>query len=255
MLALLLALGCAPSPDATPDARWPRVGDTLAVEVIAGEAGATASAWPVEAAALARPVATGCVATENKSASLPGIAAIDVDVPSPRRIGGDGRGAADGPTPARDASWAVGDVHVVRDDGTRAHARSALRFGEAADVVAVLHDDEGGATLQWAERPDEHLEVMARDDDGRAYTCVGRAGLLDIPAGLMPSHGEFVTLRAVRDTLTVVPNEVMVRARAIIESTFDIHAEMLSDRAQPRFRPAPSVWEPRRVLRVRSSLG
>ncbi|MBM4369684.1 MAG: hypothetical protein FJ102_25970, partial [Deltaproteobacteria bacterium] len=149
----------------------------------------------------------------------------------------------------------VGDVRVVRDDGTRAHARSALRFGEAADVVAVLHGDDGGATLQWAERPDEHLEVLAQDDGGRGYTCVGRAGLLDIPVELMPALGEMVTLRAVRDTVTVVPNELMVRGRAIIESRFDIHAEMLSDRAAPRLRPAPSVWEPRRVLRVRSSLG
>ncbi len=255
MLALLLALGCAPSPDATPAARWPRVGDTVAVEVIAGESVVTAAAWPVDSQALAAPAAAECVATESMSSPLPGIAAIDVDVPSAQRIGPDGRAAAEGPTPARDASWAVGDVHVVRDDGTRAHARSALRFGEAADVVAVLHDDEGGATLQWAERPDEHLELLARDGEGRMYTCTGRAGLLDIPARLMPGPGELVTLRAVRDTLTVVPNEVMVRARAIIQSAFDIHAEMLSDRAAPRFRPAPSVWEPRRVLRVRSSLG
>lgn len=255
MLALLLALGCAPSPDATPDARWPRVGDSVTVEVIAGASGVTASAWPVDATHLGAPAPTGCVATGDNAESLPGLAAIDVDVPVPQRIGADGRAGAGGPAPERDASWAVGDVHVVRDDGTRAHARSALRFGEAADVVAVQHDDEGGASLRWAERPDEHVEVLAHDARGRAYTCTGRAGLVDIPAELMPGPGELVTLRAVRDTLTVVPNEVMVRARAIIESAFDIHAEMLSDRAAPRLRPAPSVWEPRRVIRVRSSLG
>ncbi len=255
MLALLLALGCAPSPDATPGARWPRVGDSVAVEVIAGESAPTVAAWPVDARALASAAETGCVATVASAAPLPGIAAIDVDVPAVQRIGADGRASAEGPATPRDASWAVGDIHVVRDDGTRVHARSALRFGEAADIVAVLHDDAGGATLQWAERPDEHLELLARDSEGQPYTCTGRAGLLDIPAELMPGAGELVTLRAVRDTLSVVPNEVMVRGRAIIESAFDIHAEMLSDRAAPRFRPAPSVWEPRRVIRVRSSLG
>ncbi|MBM4392771.1 MAG: hypothetical protein FJ090_16730 [Deltaproteobacteria bacterium] len=255
MLALLLALGCAPSPEATREARWPRVGDTVTVEVIAGESGISASAWPVEPAALALPSTAGCVATRSHAAPLPGMTAIDVAVPFAQRIGADGRSEAEGPSPRRDASWAVGDVRVVRDDGTRAHARSALRFGEAADVVAVLHDDDGSATLRWAERPEEHLEILARDDGGRAYTCVGRAGLLHIPADLMPGLGELITLRAVRDTITVVPNEVMVRGRAVIETRFDIHAEMLSDRAAPRPRPAPSVWEPRRVLRVRSSLG
>ncbi|MBM4367306.1 MAG: hypothetical protein FJ102_13930, partial [Deltaproteobacteria bacterium] len=110
MLALVLALGCAPSPEATREARWPRVGDTVTVEVIAGESIVTASAWPVDATGLSDPDKSGCVATCDKSARLPGIAAIDVGVPSIQRIESDGRAAAEGPSPRRDASWAVGDV-------------------------------------------------------------------------------------------------------------------------------------------------
>ncbi len=261
MVLLLAVAGCATPAAEVQVARWPRAGDALVVEVRAtvdadAEAqGVVAAGWGVDPVDVGSSPREGCASAREPVVQVPGIASVDVDVPVAMRLGGAAGLRAEGPIRPEDPAWDVGDVTVIRADGTRARARSAVRFGERPDVVSVSHDDDGGATIRWAERVGEHVEVLSVNADGERILCVGTGGVVELARWAMPADGATVTVRAVRETLSVVPNEVMLRARAVIETVLDLGAERLTDRQQAPVLAAPPVWEPRRVIRYRGAWG
>lgn len=261
MILLLAVTGCAVPAAPVQAERWPRVGDTVVVEVRATvdvedhAQGVAAAAWGVDAGEVGAAPTAGCRVVDEPAAEAPGIASVDVTAPVALRLGGRGELRAEGPIRPADPAWEVGDLTVVRDDGTRARARSAVRFGERADVVSVSYDEGGGATLRWAERVGEHVEVLTANSAGETVLCTGSAGSVALARWAMPADGATVVVRAVRETVTVVPNEFVLRARAVIESVFDLGAERLTDHQSPPFRAAPKAWEPRQVIRTRDAWG
>ncbi len=259
VLALLIA--CADPPPVAEGPRWPRAGDAAVIEVNAeedrhGHATAwSASAWTEPPEALTDSL-DGCRILRARPPAE-GLSAVDLTAPATVRLVPDGAGhfATTGPLVATDARWAVGDVALVRDDGSRVALPGAVRFGDAPNVLAVRDGLGGGLALRWDRTADETLEVRTVRRDGQMVECTGgEDGLLALPAWTFdPAHPE-VRVRAVRETLAVAPNEARVRVRAAVETVISLADPEVSERAILK-RPARPTWEPRRFFRVRTTSG
>ena len=258
-MILALYIACIPVPPAA--VRWPTPGDVAIVEVNAtvGAEG-HATAWSAEAWVVgpeAAPVAAGGCAP-RKEFGHGTLAAVDVTAPAPIRLSlrEDGRLHAIGPLSAYDARWQVGDVGMVRVDGSRVDAAGAIRFGDAPQLVSVRALADGGVVIRWAPVTGERFEVDVMNAAGTRLRCAGGPhGTLDLPWSSLDPARPTVTLRAVRETVTQVQNEAVIRVRAAVERTLSLDKPVLSER--PRARPAPKqgTWGPRRVLRVRPNRG
>jgi hypothetical protein len=261
MLFTLLALGCgAPEAPPPPPARWPRPGLELVLEVSArvdDEGGATAwaaGAWR-EGAQLADG-STDCPAPPER-ADVPGLAAVDVSVPVATRLYPSERGGleAAGPLHVRDARWEVGDVRLVGDDGTGAILLGALRLGDAATVDDLTVGSGGEVRLRFAEQEGARVEVEVQDERGRTYRCEGNDGLVVLPAYIVAMANGRVVVRSVRESITVSPNEALVRVRAVVERALSLGDPLaIEKRAMPSTGGNP--WcSPRRVLGLGPDLG
>lgn len=260
-MVLALYIACAAEPAAPTPVRWPVPGEVAVVEVSAAlDGNGHATAWSAEAWSTSAEVVAaeggGCAPLE---AHMHGsLAAVDVSAPASARLTPEGAGPlrSAGPLSARDARWQVGNVSVLRDDGTRVDFEGALRFGDAPQVLAVRTSPDGAVTLRVGTQPGERVEIDAVNPAGVRVRCIGADdGTVALPWSAVDPSRPVVTVRAVRDTLSHVRNVAVVRVRSAIEATLSLDEPLFTEHSAPRPPAKPATWEPRKVLRYRASWG
>ncbi len=258
---LTLFISCGPAPAPATTGRWPLPGDVAVVEVSAAVgADGHATAWSAAAWSVgpeAAPVSGGGC-SPLPEVGLGPFAAVDVSAPAAIRLSplGDGQLRASGPLSAYDARWQVGDVALLRVDGSRVGAAGAIRFGDAPQVASIRALDDGDVAIRWVPVKGERFEVDVTNAAGTRLRCAGGPhGILQLPwSSIDPAH-PVVTVRAVRETVTQVPNEAVIRVRAVLERTLSVDEPIVSERPAVRPPPKRGTWGPRRVLRVRPFRG
>ncbi|GDX78247.1 hypothetical protein LBMAG42_00580 [Deltaproteobacteria bacterium] len=260
-MVLALYIACAADPAPPTSARWPVPGEVAIVEVSAAlDGNGHATAWSAEAwttsAELVAVEAGGC--SELLPHAHGSLAAVDLSAPAAARLTPEGEGPlrSAGPLSARDARWQVGNVSILRDDGTRADFEGALRFGDAPQVLAVRTSSDGAVTLRVGTLPGERVEIDAVNPAGKRVRCLGGDdGTVELPWSAVDPSRPVVTVRAVRDTLSHVRNVAVVRVRSAIEATLSLDEPLFTEHSAPRPPAKPATWEPRKVLRYRASWG
>ena len=262
MLTAFVLLACSP-PEAPRSAdRWPRPGDSAIIEVNAAVDGeGHATAWGARAWAEAPEVVAarpwGC-RRDDARVSAGNLAAVDLSVPSRTRLGPTGGGAlaTQGPLVARDARWQLGDAALTMVDGERLAFGGAVRFGDAPDIASVRTAENGDVTLRVNRRADETIEVETVDPTGAPVRCSGPAGAdIVLPWTVLDPAHPVVTVRSVRETVVVAPNEAILRVRAAIEASLSVAEPMVTERAYPRPRLTRPTWEPKKATRFRPNWG
>lgn len=243
---------------------WPRVGDGAWVEVAArvgerGQAGAWWASAAVEAPA-SKVQPNECYRPETglqKSAAQDWLAGVSLDVPGRAELGRGPQGElwAGGPLRPDAAVWDVGDVKLLRRDGTTVELKTALRFGQAAEVSAIRADLDGNLEIEFLPERDQTVEIATMTRGGEAVICPAVRDLVRLPWWAVPREGAKVLVRAVRETRAVVPNEGMYRVRGVIEQVLELAPGRVSERWNVQPPPGRPNWEPRKILRVRTNMG
>lgn len=246
------------------DTQWPRVGDGAWVEVAArvGERG-QAGAWRASAAIETpsnelQPVECYRPApAAGAQNSTPWLAGVSLAVPAYADLGpgNDGSLWAGGPLRPDAAAWDVGDVKLLRRDGTTVELKAALRFGQAAEVTAIRVDMDGNLEIEFLSERDQRVEIATTTRGGEAVTCPAVRGVARLPWWAVPSEGAKVLVRAVRETKAVVPNEGMYRVMGVVEQVLELAPGRVSERWNVQPAPGRPSWEPRKILRWRANFG
>lgn len=247
--------------------QWPVAGDSAWVEVSArvdeqGKAGmwmATAAPGPVTGAGSPgrNDDPSACRRTTGSAAAGEWLAGVALDAPAPGTLtpGPDGKLWTGGPLRPSAAAWDVGDVKLLRRDGTSVMLKSALRFGQAAEVTAIRADTDGNLEIELLPERDQHVEIATTTRGGEAVTCPAVRSVVRLPWWAVPDEGAKVLVRAVRETQAVVPNEGMYRVRGVVEQVLELAPGRVSERFNTQPPPGRPSWEPRKILRLRANLG
>ncbi len=270
MLPFLTLAACIGSTDNVgTEQLYPRAGDVVDIDVVAHiDGGGLVSGWTdVATVGTDGPGAdqggTGrCVPVRVQASSQHTLARVDLGTPVPTSLRWIGDAyASTGPRRVGDPGWAVGDVRLVRIDGTVVAAAGALRFGGIPEVLSVTRDANGGIALRWKASADERLIIRTVTPSGQTLDCSAGPRGGSVPRWAAPADGGNVTLRSIRDRVTVIPNEAIVRVHSAIERFVPLDVPLTTVRSTPEQPPARALLPasvpsaPRHSGRLRSIWG